>query len=109
MRGVLDEDVTYTFAAIPDRPPTIALTKEPEPQPRGALQLSYKVEDDYGVIGAQATFALKERKGRTARRARPLYSAPDLRWCCRNRVPATAPPRPRKICPIIRGRARTWS
>jgi len=35
LRGVLDEDVTYTFAAIPDRAPTIALTKEPEAQLRG--------------------------------------------------------------------------
>ena len=51
---MLDEDVTFTFAAIPDRAPTIALTKEPEPQARGALQLAYKMEDDYGVVGAQA-------------------------------------------------------
>ena len=74
LRGVLDEDVTYTFAAIPDRAPTIALTKEPEPQLRGSLQLAYKVEDDYGVIGAQATFALKD-----AKRARREGAAPALR------------------------------
>ena len=49
LRGVLDEDVTYTFAATPDRAPTIALTKEPEPQLRGSMLLSYKIEDDYGV------------------------------------------------------------
>ncbi|MEJ0078845.1 MAG: TIGR02302 family protein [Alphaproteobacteria bacterium] len=78
LRGVLDEDVTYTFAAIPDRAPTIALTKEPEPQLRGSLQLSYKVEDDYGVIGAQATFALKDRKGPDGKEPRALYSAPDF-------------------------------
>src|SRR3954469_13642185 len=78
LRGVLDDDVTYTFAAIPDRAPTIALTKEPEPQMRGSLQLSYKVEDDYGVIGAQATFALKDRKGSDSKEPRALYSAPDF-------------------------------
>src|SRR3954468_14098840 len=78
LRGVLDDDVSYTFAAIPDRAPTIALTKEPEPQMRGSLQLSYKVEDDYGVIGAQATFALKDRKGSDGKEPRALYSAPDF-------------------------------
>src|SRR5947208_12471149 len=78
LRGVLDDDVIYTFAAIPDRAPTIALTKEPEPQLRGSLLLAYKVEDDYGVIGAQATFALKERKGADGKEPRPLYSAPDF-------------------------------
>src|SRR3954465_1919766 len=78
LRGVLDDDVIYTFAAIPDRAPTIALTKEPEPQMRGSLQLSYKVEDDYGVIGAQATFALKDRKGSDGKEPRALYNAPDF-------------------------------
>ena len=40
LKGALDEDVTFSFTAIPDRAPTIALTKDPEPQLRGALQLS---------------------------------------------------------------------
>src|SRR5436305_11209115 len=78
LRGALDEDVTFTFAAIPDRPPTIALTKDPEPQARGALQLSYKVEDDYGVVGAQAQFALKQKEAPDGRALRPLYGAPDF-------------------------------
>src|SRR6185295_10979814 len=78
LRGVLDEDVTFTFAAIPDRAPTIVLTKEPEPQARGSLQLTYKIEDDYGVVGAQATFALKEKAGPDGRVPRPLYGAPDF-------------------------------
>ncbi|PWE76476.1 chemotaxis protein [Bradyrhizobium sp. SUTN9-2] len=47
----------WAFAATPDRPPTIALAKDPERQARGALQLSYKIEDDYGVTGAEAKFA----------------------------------------------------
>ncbi|MEZ2146976.1 TIGR02302 family protein [Bradyrhizobium sp. DN5] len=49
----------WTFAATPDRPPTIALAKDPERQARGALQLSYKIEDDYGVTGAHAHIALR--------------------------------------------------
>src|SRR2546430_10772822 len=52
VRGAAASDVTWQFTAIPDKPPTIALAKEPEGQARGALQLSYKLEDDYGVIGA---------------------------------------------------------
>ncbi len=47
----------WRFAAVPDRPPTISLAKDPERQARGALQLSYKLEDDYGVTKAEAHFA----------------------------------------------------
>src|SRR5258708_4978209 len=78
LRGVLDDDVTFPFAAIPDRAPTISLTKDPEPQARGALQLAYKMEDDYGAIGAQALFALKQDKTAAGRALRPLYGAPDF-------------------------------
>ena len=78
LRGATDEDVTFTFTAIPDRAPTIALTKEPEPQVRGSLLLAYKIEDDYGVIGATANFALKQKAAPDGRALRPLYSAPDF-------------------------------
>ena len=78
LKGALDEDVTFTFAAIPDRAPTIALTKEPEPQARGSLLLAYKIEDDYGVIGANANFALKRKAAPDGRALRPLYGAPDF-------------------------------
>ena len=40
VRGVAASDVSWQFTAIPDKPPTIALAKEPEGQARGALQLS---------------------------------------------------------------------
>jgi uncharacterized protein (TIGR02302 family) len=54
----------WTFVVTPDLPPKIALTKDPEPNQRGAMKLSYKVEDDYGVVGAEAKFAkLPEAKG----------------------------------------------
>src|SRR3954462_6892849 len=78
LKGVLDDDVTFTFAAIPDRAPTIQLTKDPEPQSRGSLQLAYKVEDDYGVISAQANFVLKQDKAADGRALRPLFGAPDF-------------------------------
>jgi uncharacterized protein (TIGR02302 family) len=72
--GLGNEDLVWAFNAIPDKPPTISLTKEPEPQARGALALSYKLEDDYGVADAKAVFRLKD----PASAARPLYGAPDF-------------------------------
>ncbi len=67
-------DVTWKFTAIPDRAPTIALAKEPEAQLRGSLLLAYKLEDDYGVVDAQAIFKLASAAG-TERAA----AAPALR------------------------------
>jgi uncharacterized protein (TIGR02302 family) len=58
LRGA-GEDLVWPFNAIPDKPPTISLTKDPEQQSRGAMLLSYKLEDDYGVTQAEATFAPK--------------------------------------------------
>ena len=49
----------WRFAATPDRAPTISLVKDPERQARGSLQMSYKLEDDYGVTEARAQFAAR--------------------------------------------------
>jgi uncharacterized protein (TIGR02302 family) len=78
LKGVLDDDVTYTFVATPDRAPTIALTKDPEPQVRGSLLLAYKVEDDYGVTNAHAVFTLKPKASADGKQPRSLYGAPDF-------------------------------
>jgi uncharacterized protein (TIGR02302 family) len=75
VKGLSDEDLTFAFNAIPDKPPTIALTKDPEPQARGSLQLSYKMEDDYGVVDAKASFALKNAD---AGATRPLFGPPEM-------------------------------
>ena len=48
---------SYDIAAIPDNPPAISLRGEPRSNPRGALTLGYAVEDDYGIIGAEASFS----------------------------------------------------
>jgi uncharacterized protein (TIGR02302 family) len=77
VRGAGD-NLVWSFTAIPDRVPTIALAKEPEAQTRGALGLSYKIEDDYGVIDAQALFEKKPAAKPTAKPPRPLYGAPDF-------------------------------
>ncbi|MET4491304.1 TIGR02302 family protein [Bradyrhizobium sp. LA7.1] len=74
----------WAFAATPDRPPTIALAKDPERQAYGALQLSYKIEDDYGVTGAAAQFvprATEDKDGTKdadGKAARPLLQPPQF-------------------------------
>ncbi len=70
-------NLAWQFTAIPDRPPTIALTGEPQATPNG-LQMSYKLEDDYGVVGAQATFKLMTRRGTNGHPPRSLYEAPEF-------------------------------
>jgi uncharacterized protein (TIGR02302 family) len=73
-----NEQFAWSFTAIPDNAPTIALAKEPEPQGRGSLLLAYKMEDDYGVIDAQATFTLKPPATPEQNSPRPLFAAPDF-------------------------------
>jgi uncharacterized protein (TIGR02302 family) len=77
VHGVLGTDLTWRFTAIPDRAPTIELTKDPERQARGALRLDYKMDDDYGVVEAQAKFALKDEAPADKPR-HPLFSTPDF-------------------------------
>ena len=78
LRGA-GEDLTWAFNVIPDKPPTIALAKDPEQQARGSLLLSYRLEDDYGVTEARATFARKEDRGERRVRPHPLFGAARFR------------------------------
>ncbi len=66
----------WKFTATPDRAPTIARAKDPERQARGSLQMSYKIEDDYGVTEAQAHFAARATDA--AQAARPLFEPPQF-------------------------------
>ena len=78
--------LSWPFVVTPDNPPKIALTKEPERTPRGALKLNFKVEDDYGVVSAEGRIRRirpKEDKSSTAwaragakKGARPPYERP---------------------------------
>jgi uncharacterized protein (TIGR02302 family) len=69
----------WKFTATPDRAPTISLTKDPERQARGSLQMSYKIEDDYGVTEAQAHFAARPGDApKGAAEPRPLFDAPQF-------------------------------
>jgi uncharacterized protein (TIGR02302 family) len=77
LHGVGSE-LTWAFTAIPDRAPTIDLIRDPERQARGSLRLDYRMEDDYGVVGAEATFALKDQPASEAA-PRPLFPPPEMR------------------------------
>ena len=68
----------WTFKAMPDRAPSISLAKDPERQAKGALLLSYKLEDDYGVTEAQAQFAPRASAKQDAAPAQPLYDPPSI-------------------------------
>ncbi|HWK97484.1 MAG TPA: TIGR02302 family protein, partial [Pseudolabrys sp.] len=82
LRGASSTDPVWSFAAIPDRAPTVELTKDPERQARGALRLDYKMEDDYGIVEGKAIFALKDDKpaggDKTDSKRRPLFDAPQF-------------------------------
>jgi uncharacterized protein (TIGR02302 family) len=74
--------VTWQLRVIPDHPPTIALTKEPERSPRGSLKLTYRVEDDYGVVAAEGRI----------RRLRPKEDTSSTAWA--RKAGAAKGPRP---------------
>src|SRR5207302_8008201 len=69
----------WRFAATPDRAPSISLAKDPERQARGSLQMSYKIEDDYGVTEARAQFAARAAESvSNAAAPRPLFEPPQF-------------------------------
>jgi uncharacterized protein (TIGR02302 family) len=68
---------TFELSAIPDKPPQIQLTDAPRANVRGSLTLSYKINDDYGVTGAEAGFANPVVEGES-HRLRSLVEPPRL-------------------------------
>jgi uncharacterized protein (TIGR02302 family) len=73
---------SWPFQVTPDQPPKIALTKPAERTPRGALKLSFKVEDDYGVVSAEARI----------RRVKPKEDTSSTAWA--RKTTAKKGPRP---------------
>ncbi len=67
----------FDLHAIPDLPPTIAVTKPPAGNLRGSLSVSYKIDDDYGVVGAEAAFASPILHGKKVE-GRSLVSPPTM-------------------------------
>ncbi len=68
----LSDGRRFDLAAIPDQPPTIALTDRPRNNARGSMTVAFRAADDYGVVGAEAVFS-KPPGGRRA-----LYEPPRL-------------------------------
>ncbi len=69
------EIATWRFAVEDDAAPEIALARPPAPTASGSLGVAYTIKDDYGVVGAEATFVpLADEATQSARR--PLFPAP---------------------------------
>ena len=65
----------WAVEILPDAPPSIRFSEMPSSALSGSLQLNYEVEDDYGVVQAEARFkSMVERDPQ----ARPLVEPPHL-------------------------------
>jgi uncharacterized protein (TIGR02302 family) len=71
------EDVLrrWSITVLPDNDPTIRFAEDPAASIRGSLEFSYAVEDDYGVVAAQAEIL---NTGPGAKNAVPLIEAPEI-------------------------------
>ena len=67
----------FDLTSVPDRPPTIALRGEAKSDTKGALTLGYKIEDDYGVLNAEAQFSAPILQGKPVT-SRSLVEAPKM-------------------------------
>ena len=67
----------FDIGSTPDKTPVIALKDQPKPNVRGSLTLGYKIDDDYGVIGAEANFSKPVVAGRAVT-GRSLVEAPKM-------------------------------
>ena len=56
----------WQFKVTPDNPPEVKLTKPAGKSARGALSLNYRITDDYGILAAEAQFALTEKSRKQA-------------------------------------------
>ncbi|MEO3389299.1 TIGR02302 family protein [Mesorhizobium sp. CAU 1741] len=65
----------WAFDVIPDNPPVIRFSGEPQRAVNGALELAYEIEDDYG---ASSALAVIEAADDVDADARPLYEAPEM-------------------------------
>ena len=77
--------LSFVFAVRPDDPPEIRLVDDPEEQLSGALKFSYLVNDDYGVVAAEARITPLPNPDHQDRVPRPLVEAPQF--------PLSLPPR----------------
>jgi uncharacterized protein (TIGR02302 family) len=78
-----------SFEPIADQPPTVSMTQPPQGNARGTLTLNYRMEDDYGLVAAEAIFERIAPSAAGGRPPRPLVAAP--------RLPLSLPTEPRGI------------
>ncbi|MEM6617138.1 MAG: TIGR02302 family protein [Pseudomonadota bacterium] len=67
----------WSFNILNDEAPNISFVEEPSQAFSGALQLSYSLSDDYGVVSARAVIEPESEAG-GAEGAEPLFEAPDV-------------------------------
>jgi uncharacterized protein (TIGR02302 family) len=79
----------WAFYVTPDKAPKIALAKDPERTRRGSLKLAYTVEDDYGVVSAEAKLKKPKPKETAGHKARAWARADVLQG---PRPPLERPP-----------------
>jgi len=77
VRGLPAGNALWGFKAVPDRPPTIALIKDPQIVGQAGISLNYRVEDDYGVVSAEARF-VHAPKAMDGTEPRVLVPPPDF-------------------------------
>jgi uncharacterized protein (TIGR02302 family) len=70
-RLALPDGRRFDIEAIPDLAPQIALDGAPRNNARGTMTLSYRLDDDYGVVSAEAVFS-------RGAGGRALYDPPRL-------------------------------
>ncbi|GGB39763.1 hypothetical protein GCM10011316_09740 [Roseibium aquae] len=75
----------FGFDVRPDDSPDIRLLDDPEQQLSGALKFEYLVQDDYGVVAAEARIAPAPDTSPNPKPRRPLVDAPQF--------PLSLPPR----------------
>ncbi|MGB0087341.1 MAG: TIGR02302 family protein [Rhodomicrobiaceae bacterium] len=61
----------WTVDVIQDSPPRITLTEPPSEAQRGSLRFKYSVEDDYGVLSAQALIERADNEDWSPQEQRP--------------------------------------
>ena len=77
LNGLSGGAVTWPFNAVPDLPPHISFTRDPESAGRGIVALNYHVEDDYGIASAEARITPLPPKD-NAVRPRALVPPPEI-------------------------------
>ena len=68
---------SFSLTSVTDKPPVISLNGEARRNSRGSLTLGYKIEDDYGVTGAEANFSKPVLAGKAVS-GRTLAEAPKM-------------------------------